>query len=211
LLDLPDGLPPRVREYLEPLQTEQGRTWLNWAVGALALLSFFAFLAAGADTPANPVLGAPSTTTTLPPPKPARIAGFNEIHIAVNQFPGFSAAVRRFCGVHAATPEQQAKGLMNRADLAGYDAMVFTFAGDTDQPFYMKNVRFGLTAGFFDAAGHFLGGTDMVPCITRTRKCPTYTAPGNQKFRFVLETQQGGLNRMGITPGATVTVGGGCV
>jgi len=100
-LDLPDNLPPKVREYIEPLQTEKGRSFLNYVVGGLAFLSFLAFLAAGAGTPSDPVLGAPTTTTTLPPPKPSRIPGFNEIHIAVTQFGAFSSQAKHFCGVHA--------------------------------------------------------------------------------------------------------------
>lgn len=208
-MDLPAGLPPRLREYIEPLATERGRSLLNYVIGALAFLSFLAFLAAGASTPADPILGAPTTTTTLPPPKPSRIPGFNEIHIAVVQFGGFASSARHFCGVHADTPDQKVKGLQGRTDLAGYDAMVFTFPEDTEQPFTMRGTRMNIQAGFFAADGRFLGGTDMVPC--RVRRCPTYAAPNNQKFRFVLETQEGGLGKLGITPGSTVTVGGGCI
>ena len=209
LLDLPDGLPPKVREYIEPFQTEKGRSLLNYVVGALAFLSFLAFLAAGAGTPADPILGTPTTTTTLPPPQASRIAGFNEIHIAVTQFGAFASQAKHFCGVHADTQEQKVKGLQGRTDIAGYDAMVFTFAEDTQQPFTMRGTRMNITAGFFDAEGRFLGATEMTPC--RTRRCPTYTAPGNQKFRFVLETMEGGLGKMSIAPGSTVSVGGGCL
>jgi uncharacterized membrane protein (UPF0127 family) len=209
LLDLPEGLPPRLREYIEPLSTEKGRNILNYVVGGLAFLAFLAFLSAGAGTPADPVLGALTTTTTLPPPKPSRIPGFYEIHMAVVQFGGFASSSRHFCGVHADTQDQKVKGLQGRTDLANYDAMVFSFPEDTQQPFTGRGTRMAIEAGFFDGEGRYIGVTKIEPC--RVRRCPSYTAPGNVKYRFVLETQEGGLARLGITPGATVSIGGGCI
>jgi uncharacterized membrane protein (UPF0127 family) len=211
LVDLPEGLPPRVREYVQPFTGEQGVKRLTWILSSLAVLTFFAFLAAGADTPANPALGAPTTTTTLPAPKASRIAGFNEVHFAITQYPGLGVpnSTRHFCGVHAATPQQQSKGLMNRTDLGGYDAMVFTFGADTGQTFFMKNTKIPLTVAFFDSTGRFLSSTDMAPC--KVRKCPQYGPPGDLKYRTALEVQQGGLQRLGIGPGSSLAAGGGCV
>jgi uncharacterized membrane protein (UPF0127 family) len=210
-LDLPDGLPPRVREYLEPLETESGRSWLNWAVGGLAALTFLAFLAVGAGTPANPLLGAVTTTTTLPPPKASRIAGFNEIFFKISQFGGYPGSTKQFCGVHAATPQQMAKGLMGRNDLANYDAMLFTFATDTNQPFYMKGVKIALSIAFFDGAGRYVGSLDMKPCPRLTRKCPLYSLPGDFKYRTAIEVPSGGLQRLGAGAGSTLVAGGGCI
>jgi uncharacterized membrane protein (UPF0127 family) len=210
LLELPEDLPPRLREYVTPFTTERGRSWLWWAVGVLGFFSFLAFLAAGANQPLNPVLGAPSTTTTLPPPRASRIAGFNEVYFVVQQFPGLRGVDRKFCGVHAETPEQQTKGLMGRPDLAGYDAMIFSFPADVAQSFHMRGVTIPLTIAFFDSSGRFLGSVDMPPCPARIRRCPTHALGGNPKFRFAMEVQQGGLGRLGIGPGATVTPGGGC-
>lgn len=214
LLELPDGVPPRVREYLAPFQSERGRSALNWIVGVLAFITFLGFLAVGADTPANPRLGAPTTTTSLPPAKPARIAGFNEVYFEVAQFGAASPTpnAKHFCGVKAETKDQQAKGLMGRKDLAGYDAMIFTFASDTDAPFYMKGVTIPLSIAYFDSAGRFLGSLDMKPCPARMRNCPLYSLPGGFKYRTAMEVQQGGLARLGAGAGSTLTVGaGGCV
>lgn len=211
-LELPEGLPPRLREYVEPVvTTERGRSLLHWAVGALAFLSLLAYLAAGANSPANPALGAPTTTTTLPAPKPSRVPSFNEVHFSVSQFPGLAQGTRHFCGLHAESPEQQAKGLMGRKDLANYDGMLFTFASDTDVPFYMKGVTIPLTVAFFDSAGRFLGSVEMKPCPARARNCPRFSAPGNVKYRYALEVQEGGLTRLGIGPGSTLNSGGGCI
>jgi uncharacterized membrane protein (UPF0127 family) len=210
LVPLPEGLPPRLRQYLEPLTTERGRSKLNWVVGVLAALTFLAFLGIGADTPANPQLGAPTTTTSLPAPKPSRIAGFDEVFFQLTQFGGQPGSSKHFCGVRAATPEQQAKGLMGRKDLAGYDAMVFTFASDTDTPFYMKGVTVPLSIAFFDSAGRFLGSLDMQPC-PKIRNCPLYSLPGGFKYRTAIEVAQGGLARLGAGGGSTLSAGGGCV
>lgn len=211
LLDLPPGLHPKLREYIEPFQTEPRRAWLNYGVGTLAFLSFMAFLAGGADKPLNPVLGAATTTTTLPPPKPSRVPGLNEIHFAVSP-PGAARlpnSTRHFCGMHAATPDQMAKGLMNRNDLANYDAMVFTFPSDVKTAFHMRNTRIPLTVAFFDAEGNFVGAADMKPC--RVRKCPEYPPPGGTLYRTAIEVKEGDLGRLGAGPGSTLTAGGGCL
>ncbi|HEV7888412.1 MAG TPA: DUF192 domain-containing protein [Acidimicrobiales bacterium] len=209
-LDLPEGLPPRLREYVEPFQTEKGRSRLNWAVGVLAVLSLFAMLAAGASTPTDPSLGALTTTTTLPPPKASRIPGFNEVSFTVG-FIGAPGRDRRFCGVHAAATDQQVKGLTARTDLAGYDAMVFTFGGDVQQKFTMRNVRIPLTVAFFNSTGLFVGSTDMKPCPRLQRRCPEYGAPADQKFRTAIEVPEGGLNRLGVGQGSLFSAGGGCI
>jgi uncharacterized membrane protein (UPF0127 family) len=211
LLELPEGLPPRVREYVEPFQDPDRRRWLEWGVGVLAGLSLLAFLAVGAGTPADPALGPVSTTTTLPAPKPSRIAGFNEVFFSIAQFPGLSSATRKFCGVHAETPQQQAKGLMGRRDLGGYDAMVFSFPADTDAKFYMKDTLIPLTVAFFDSGGRFIGAADMPPCPARIRNCPQYGPPASTKYRTAIEVQQGGLSRLGAGAGSTIVAGGGCV
>jgi len=210
-MELPEGLPPRVREYVEPFQDPERRRWLNWVVGVLAALSLLAFLAVGAGTPADPVLGAPSTTTTLPAPKPSKIAGFDEVYFAVSQFPGLPGGTKKFCGVHAATSQQQAKGLMGRKDLAGYDAMVFSFPTDTNAKFFMKNTLIPLTVAFFDSGGRFIGAVDMPPCPARVRNCPQYGPPPGFLYRTALEVQQGGLSRLGVGAGSTITAGGGCI
>lgn len=210
LVELPDNLPPRLREYVEPLQTDKGRTWLNYAVGALAALSLLAMLSAGASTPADPVLGAATTTTTLPPPRPARVPGFNEVHIGVSNPPYFSTSLKHFCALHAATADGRTRGLQGRTDLAGYDAMVFSFDADTNAPFTSRNYRIPVTVLFFDASGRHLGSVDMPPCIRR-RRCPTYGAPGDQRYRFALQVQQGQADRLGISFASMVTANGGCV
>jgi uncharacterized membrane protein (UPF0127 family) len=206
-----------MRGYLVRAATEPGRRVLNWVVGTLLVVAMFAFLAVGANGPADPRLGAPSTTVTTVAPKPSRIAGFNEVKFVVSQAaPGspFSTAPtpvgRAFCGALADTPPLQAQGLMNRNDLANYDGMIFTFPTDTNAGFFMKNTRFALTLAWFDNQGRFLGSVDMPPCPAKVKDCPTYAPPGGIRFRSALEVAQGGLSRLGIGAGTTVSLAGGC-
>jgi uncharacterized membrane protein (UPF0127 family) len=217
LLEPPPNLPEPVRGYLVRAATEPGRRVLNWVVGTLLVVAFFAFIAVGANGPANPRLGTPSTTVTTLAPKPSRIAGFNEVRFFVSQAApgspfttGPAPAGRPFCGVLADTPQLQAQGLMNRNDLANYDGMFFTFPADTNVGFFMKNTRFALTLAWFDNQGRFLGSVDMPPCPARVTNCPTYSPPGGIRFRYGLEVAQGGLSRLGVGAGSTVSLAGGC-
>jgi len=223
LLAAPANLPEPLRDYLSRASTESGRRVLNWVVGILLALAFFAFLAVGANRPANPSLGAVSTTTTTLPAKASRMAGFNEVRFYVSQFAGFVGGAgsgatsasgppvgRPFCGVLADTPQQQATGLMNQKDLAGYDAMVFRFGADTNTSFFMKDTKIPLTLAWFDNQGRFLASVDMVPCPARVRNCPQYAPPGSIRFRYALEVAQGGLSKLGIGAGSTIALAGGC-
>ena len=74
------------------------------------------------------------------------------------------------------TQAQQNQGLMNRTDLAGYDAMLFQFLGADRRPqFYMKDTLIPLSIAWFDANGHFVSAADMSPCGTAL-VCPLYAA-----------------------------------
>lgn len=215
LLAPPPNLPEPLREYAALAATEPGRRVLSWVVGGLLALAFLAFLAAGANKPADPQLGAPSTTTTTLVPKPSRIPGYDEVRFAVVPATaltttGSPPATTPFCAAAADTPDQQAKGLMNRTDLAGYDGMLFRFPADTDTAFHMKNTKIPLTLSWFDGLGRYLGSVDMTPCPAKARTCPEYRAPGGVKFRYALETQQGGTARLGITAGSAIVAAGGC-
>ncbi len=111
------------------------------------------------------------------------------------------------CALLADTPEQHARGLMERTDLGGYDGMLFRLSADSTGGFYMKNTPLPLSIAWFDAAGRFVSSADMEPCLDRI-ECPTHyaTAP----YRFALEVEQGGLAGQGIGPGAQLQLGGAC-
>ncbi|HEX2062946.1 MAG TPA: DUF192 domain-containing protein, partial [Acidimicrobiales bacterium] len=111
------------------------------------------------------------------------------------------------CALLAESREQLARGLMGRRDLAGYDGMVFRFAGEHEGAFYMRNVPIPLSIAWFDAEGRFVSAADMAPCEDR-EGCPRYFAAA--PYRYAIEVPAGGLDRLGIGPGSVLELGGGC-
>ena len=170
-----------------------GRRTLGWVVAALAVLGLISFVAVGANGPEDPTLSG--------------IPGFGEVAFRLAGGDGAAPSSGTFCALLAETESQRAKGLMGRRDLAGYDAMVFRFDADSTAGFYMRDVPVPLSIAWFDAAGRFVSSTDMAPCPDQDG-CPTYPPAG--PYRLALEVLQGGLARLGVTPGSVLTVGGAC-
>ena len=186
---------------------------LAWAIAVVFALGLLAFIAKGADQPADPYLkpvaasatGVPGVAlTTVPvvtvPPKRTPVSGFGEVAFRVATGP-------QLCALLARTAQQQAQGLMKRTDLAGHVGMLFVFTADTNETFYMRNTPMPLSIAWFDASGRFVSAADMVPCADRP-DCPTYAAA--RAYRYALEVPRGGLGGLGIGPGSTITVGAAC-
>lgn len=168
------------------------RLW--WAIALLLLAAFLAFLAVGANEPADPRLEG--------------VAGFGVSAFAVNPAPGSALpSADRFCALVAENDRQRARGLMGRRDLGGYDAMLFRFDSDSTTPFYMRNVAVPLSIAWFDAQGRFVSSAEMQPCGNHDR-CPLYSPAG--PYRLALEVLQGDLDRLGVGEGARISVGGAC-
>jgi len=191
-------------------------------VGGLAAIAF-AVLAAHRDTGERTTAGRtrcvgevgtgtpPAGEVPAPPPVAAStryakgrtpLCGFRE---AVLRVTTASGAVQNFCVLDAVTEAQRQRGLMKVRDrsLGGYDGMAFRF--DTDQPggFYMRNTPMPLSISYVDAGHRVVDSYDMAPCADRA-DCPSY--PVAQPFRLAIEVPQGGLKRLGLTPGATAEV-----
>jgi uncharacterized membrane protein (UPF0127 family) len=161
-----------------------------------------AVLAAGcASKPARSASVAPGTTAAAS--RSSGIPGFSSVAFTVTGGSG----TRTFCGALAATGSQQARGLMQRNDLGGLDAMVFRFDADTTTTFYMRNTPLPLSIAWFDAGGRFVSATDMAPCPDRPG-CPDYAA--SRPYRVAVEVPKGGLGALGIGPGSSISLGGGC-
>jgi uncharacterized protein len=183
---------------------------LAWAIVVVFILGLLSFIAKGADEPADPYLkpaagSVPAVPlTTLPvvtvPARRTAVPGFGEIAFKVGAGP-------ELCALLASTAQQQARGLMARTDLAGHVGMLFVFATDTNESFYMRNTPMPLSIAWFDAAGRYVSATDMMPCADRP-DCPTFGAAA--AYRYALEVPRGGLPGLGIGPGSNVTVGAGC-
>jgi hypothetical protein len=176
---------------------------LAWAIVVIFVLGLLSFIAKGADQPADPYIKPAASAASVPVATvPARtpVPGYGEIAFRV-------AAGPKLCAILAATAQQQARGLMQRTDLAGHVGMLFVFPSDTADSFYMRNTPLALSIAWFNATGKWVSQTDMAPCADRP-DCPTYAAA--RAYRYALEVPRGGLSGLGVGPGSGITAGGGC-
>ena len=95
----------------------------------------------------------------------------------------------------ATTPEQQAQGLMHRAEMAADAGMLFVFEPARPASFWMKNTLISLDMLFIGADGR------IVNIGARTEPLSLASVPSDGPVRAVLEIN-GGLSAMlGIRPG----------
>ncbi|MEA3055550.1 MAG: uncharacterized protein QOD30_982 [Actinomycetota bacterium] len=192
-----DDLARRVGTLREQLDTPAGSDRLRrvaWAVLAAAVLGL---LIRGGSAPADPAV---SPSTRVP------MSGFGQVAVHVTTKAGAAA---EWCALLAANEQQRGRGLMGQHGLNGYAAMVFRYDAPSTNAFWMKDTKIPLTVAFFDTAGHFLNAHDMVPCPegTADAACPTY--PSAAPFTTAIEVQRGGLDTVGVGPGATISFPGG--
>jgi uncharacterized membrane protein (UPF0127 family) len=203
----PPALPrsPALLAALEWLGTRHGQRWLARGVWVLAGLGVIAALVVGADRPADPhLLEARAVALTKAHSHPSSVAGFNAVGFRVIQA-SVGGTGRGGCALLADTPARQAKGMMGRRDLAGYDAMIFRFPVDTVVDFYNQGVPIPLSLAWFDGSGVFIAKSDLAVC---SKDCPRVHP--NEVFRYALETPKGGLQRVGVGHGSLLLVGGTC-
>jgi uncharacterized membrane protein (UPF0127 family) len=174
---------------------------LRWVVVGLIVVGGLAFVAVGANGPADPSLRAAEGPGS---PNRTPFGDFAEIGFRIE---GGAAAAAARCALLAETGAQQSLGLMKRTDLGGYDGMLFRFSTDSNAAFYMKDTPLPLSIAFFDASGQFVSTTDMTPCIDMPA-CPTYAAA--RPYRWALEVPQGTLPRLAVGPGTRLVAGGPC-
>ncbi len=193
--DEPDILldkPKRAPDWVPSVDDEKSISRLWWLLGLVLVAGGLVFLVQGANRPSDPAL-------------PARVAlpGFGEVAVTVKTTAG--EALER-CLLLAATEEQHQRGLMEVTDpaLGGYDGMLFAFEADSTAQFYMRNTPMPLSIAFVDGRGAFVSTADMAPCAD-VDGCPLYPAAG--PYRYAVEVPQGRLSRLGLEPGATMTVG----
>jgi uncharacterized membrane protein (UPF0127 family) len=194
------------------LGSRQYQRWMRWGIVALAVLAFFVFLLMGADRPADPSLrdtgltSGASAAPAGPSTTRAQVPEFGEVSFRIDGTDvifGQGSLQAARCALLAETAQQQAKGLMGRTDMGGYDAMIFKFGADTTGSFYMKDTPMPLSIAFFDEAGRFVSSTDMEPCLGKPT-CPTYAAAG--PYRYAIEVPKGRLGSLGIGPGTRLVL-----
>jgi uncharacterized protein len=199
---------------------EHGLRRMLWVVGVVFVVGALAFLARGADGPADPFLetgaagpdaGAAPTAEPAPPegrqpPGEGDLELFGAIAMAVTPPDGEPVG---YCALLADTREARAQGLMHRTDMAGYDAMVFAYDEPTAGSFYMFNTVMPLSIAFYDGDGAYISEADMDPCPhDEPGACPTH--PAAAPFLHAVEVPQGQLAAMGMVPGSRLEVGGAC-
>jgi len=174
--------------------------WLSRVVVALFALSMLGLIVTGANGPADPHLAPPGAAGSR------SIPGFTEIALTVRAADQPQAGGPS-CAALADSMQQHQRGMMGRHNLGGYDAMVFRFAGDATVPFYNRAVPIALSIAWFDGSGHFVKGAEMPSCPD-IDSCPLFGA--GAPYRYALEAPQGGLARLGVGPGSTISIGGAC-
>jgi hypothetical protein len=137
----------------------------------------------------------------------SRVRGFETVAFTVTGGAGAGDGVSG-CALLARTPAQRGRGLMQRRDLAGYDGMVFLWPASTDEAFYMKDTLIPLSIAWFDGATHFVSEASMTPCPPDVASCPLFSAAS--PYTVAIEVPEGGLARLGIGPGSSITLGAGC-
>lgn len=98
----------------------------------------------------------------------------------------------------AITPEQQGRGLMNRAEMAPDAGMLFPFDPPRVASFWMKNTLIPLDMLFIDETGR------IVRIAERTTPMSTESVPSGGPVRAVLELNGGVTALLGIAPGDRV-------
>lgn len=114
------------------------------------------------------------------------------------RWPGGQA---RFTVEVADTPEERAKGLMDRAHLAASAGMLFVYQSPEHAYYWMKNTLIPLDIIFADQAGRVT--------VVHSDAVPGDLTPldGGEGVNYVLEINGGLAARMGIGPGAEMRSG----
>ncbi len=104
----------------------------------------------------------------------------------------------------ADTPESQETGLMCRTALDGDAGMLFVFADDTQEPFWMKNTLIPLSIAFIDSGWHIVGIVHMKVEADPANPDPQDIYGPDRPYRYALEVNQGFFAQHGIDAGAQV-------
>lgn len=141
---------------------------------------------------------APETIAAPPVPAAAATAELEVVPLSIRTQGG----TRRFSVEVAATPEQQAQGLMHRATLAPDRGMIFPFPTPREASFWMKDTPSALDLLFIRADGSIARIAAMATPYSLD------LISSGEPVAAVLEIAGGGAARAGIREGDIVTGAG---
>ena len=165
--------------------TGLSRAYMGVLAGVGFVFVFVLILLWGSNRPANPTFADTTASTAAGPALSEKKIGVGASCLRVQV---------------ADTPEKRSHGLRARADMDGFDGMVFEFSDVLPGPglidhtklrFTMSGVKFPLTIGFYDESGLRVDALDMETCSGADGECPSYGSQGG--FRTVIETPKGKL------------------
>jgi len=213
LLDAPDWAP----SWLPTVDDVHRFRVLRWLVGAVFVAGLAACVTEGADSPADPELGAPLTTTPFGetgddeqtgdgPAGGARLAElFGTVVASLTTVGG---EVLELCLLHADEPAERSRGLMGVTSLGDHDGMLFSMDEPTEGSFYMFQTLVPLRIGWWDAQGELVRATDMVPCESEDpAACERY--PSGGPYVYAIEVLEGSPLGATFVPGTRLEVTGG--
>ncbi len=180
------------------------RIWIAAAVAALALVTLgTAPAGTGFAQSASPSYRTPGTRSyRAPATLECRVPSFTYKHGTVTFTEhGSTAEVRVEI---ADTPESQEAGLMCRTQLDPDAGMLFVFADDTRDPFWMKNTLIPLSIAFVDAKWRIVGLMDMRVAPDPSNPPPSDLYAPPKPYRYALEVNQGFFAQHGIDVKAEV-------
>jgi uncharacterized membrane protein (UPF0127 family) len=96
-------------------------------------------------------------------------------------------------------PQERARGLMYRREMADADGMLFDFGSDERASFWMRNTYISLDMLFVEADG------TIESIAKRTTPLSEKSVRSKGQVRFVLEINGGLCDDLGIAPGDMVT------
>ena len=121
-------------------------------------------------------------------------AGLQQVPLTITS----GTRAHRFTVEVAATPQEQAYGLMNRSELAPDRGMIFPMDPPRDAAFWMKNTLIPLDMVFVRADGSIANiAADTVPLSLEP-------VPSDGPVKAVLEIAGGRAAELGIKPGDKV-------
>jgi len=203
------GDPRRWADLIVPPRS--GAPWTAIAAAVVVLAACSGGSDASTDSSAPSDASGPTTVGEPTPVSGTEAEAEAEAVPAARQPEGFSTVTARItetdgdvcevCVWLADTPEERGRGLMFVTDLGDAVGMVFAFDEPLIGSFYMFQTPTPLSIAWFGADGERVGSADMAPCLdTPAGECPLYSP--DAPYDLALEVFEGGLDDLGIGPGA---------